>query len=137
MNVFKRLSAVSMIAGLSVLTACGGNSASGNATAANGAATVPAANAAPASSAAPVSNEPVTIEFWYGLGGKLGENMESLIQKFNASQQEVIVKGIVQADYTETEQKLQAAIATGQVPAPVLSSNIDWPAKATSQRWMS
>lgn len=116
MNVFKRLSAVSMIAGLSVLTACGGNSASGNATAANGAATVPAANAAPASSAAPVSNEPVTIEFWYGLGGKLGENMESLIQKFNASQQEVIVKGIVQADYTETEQKLQAAIATGQVP---------------------
>ncbi|WP_042239609.1 ABC transporter substrate-binding protein [Paenibacillus sp. FSL R5-0912] len=129
MNVFKRLSAVSMIAGLSILTACGGNSASGNATAANGAATVPAANAAPASSAAPVSNEPVTIEFWYGLGGKLGENMESLIQKFNASQHEVIVKGIVQADYTETEQKLQAAIATGQVPAAVLSSNIDWARK--------
>lgn len=100
MNVFKRLSAVSMIAGLSVLTACGGNSASGNVTAADGAATVPAANAAPAGGA------PVTIEFWYGLGGKLGENMESLIQKFNASQQEVIVKGIVQADYTETEQKL-------------------------------
>lgn len=123
MNVFKRLSAVSMIAGLSVLTACGGNSASGNVTAADGAATVPAADAAPASSA------PVTIEFWYGLGGKLGENMESLIQKFNASQQEVIVKGIVQADYTETEQKLQAAIATGQVPAAVLSSNIDWARK--------
>ncbi|MEK3668891.1 ABC transporter substrate-binding protein [Paenibacillus sp. FSL R10-2771] len=123
MNVFKRLSAVSMIAGLSVLTACGGNSASGNVTAADGAATVPAANAAPAGGA------PVTIEFWYGLGGKLGENMESLIQKFNASQQEVIVKGIVQADYTETEQKLQAAIATGQVPAAVLSSNIDWARK--------
>jgi multiple sugar transport system substrate-binding protein len=123
MNVLKRLSAVSMIAGLSVLTACGGNSASGNVTEANAAAAVPAANAAPASSA------PVTIEFWYGLGGKLGENMESLIQKFNASQQEVIVKGIVQADYTETEQKLQAAIATGQVPAAVLSSNIDWARK--------
>lgn len=123
MNVFKRLSAVSMIAGLSVLTACGGNSASGNVTAADGAATVPAADAAPAGGA------PVTIEFWYGLGGKLGENMESLIQKFNASQQEVIVKGIVQADYTETEQKLQAAIATGQVPAAVLSSNIDWARK--------
>lgn len=55
--------------------------------------------------------------------------MEALIQKFNASQQEVIVKGIVQADYTETEQKLQAAIATGKVPAAALSSNVDWARK--------
>lgn len=55
--------------------------------------------------------------------------MESLIQKFNASQQEVVVKGIVQGDYTETEQKLQAAIAAGQVPAVVLSSNIAWARK--------
>lgn len=123
MNVLKRLSLVSMIAGLTVLTACGGNSASGNDTAGGG------ASAAPAADAAPAQGKPVTIEFWYGLGGKLGENMESLIQKFNASQQEVIVKGIVQADYSETEQKLQAAIATGQVPAAVLSSNMDWARK--------
>lgn len=124
MNVFKKVSAVSLIAGLSVLTACGGNAAPGNAATAGGAASeVPVANAAPAGGA------PVTIEFWYGLGGKLGENMESLIQKFNASQQEVVVKGIVQGDYTETEQKLQAAIAAGQVPAVVLSSNIAWARK--------
>ncbi|MBW4082764.1 ABC transporter substrate-binding protein [Paenibacillus sp. S150] len=122
MNVLKRLSAVSMIAGFTVLTACGGNSAP-DVTEAGGASSAPAVEAPPAQSA------PVTIEFWYGLGGKLGENMESLIQKFNASQQEVIVKGIVQADYTETEQKLQAAIATGQVPAAVLSSNVDWARK--------
>ncbi|ULO10636.1 ABC transporter substrate-binding protein [Paenibacillus sp. 19GGS1-52] len=122
MNVVKRLSAMSLIAGFTVLTACGGNSAT-NVTAANGASTAPSASAAPTQSA------PVTIEFWYGLGGKLGENMNALIQKFNASQQEVIVKGIVQADYTETEQKLQAAIATGQVPAAVLSSNVDWARK--------
>ncbi|CQR58180.1 ABC transporter substrate-binding protein [Paenibacillus riograndensis] len=123
MNVLKRLSLVSMIAGLTVITACGGNSASDNDTAGGG------ASAAPAAEAAPTQGKPVTIEFWYGLGGKLGENMESLIQKFNASQQEVIVKGIVQADYSETEQKLQAAIATGQVPAAVLSSNMDWARK--------
>lgn len=55
--------------------------------------------------------------------------MEALIQKFNTSQQEVIVKGIAQADYTETEQKLQAAIATGKVPAAALSSNVDWARK--------
>ncbi|MBT2288959.1 ABC transporter substrate-binding protein [Paenibacillus albidus] len=123
MNVLKRLSALSMVAGFTILTACGGNSGSGNTTAANGAANAPSS----ASPAAP--SAPVTIEFWYGLGGKLGENMEALIQKFNASQQDVIVKGIVQADYSETEQKLQAAIATGQVPAAVLSSNADWARK--------
>ncbi|OKP89588.1 ABC transporter substrate-binding protein [Paenibacillus helianthi] len=123
MNVLKRLPWVSMIAGFSLLTACSGNTASDKVTEASG------ASAAPAVEAPPAQSKPVTIEFWYGLGGKLGENMESLIQKFNASQQEVIVKGIVQADYTETERKLQAAIATGQVPAAVLSSNIDWARK--------
>jgi len=73
--------------------------------------------------------EPVTIEFWYGLGGKLGENMKKLIEKFNASQDEVIVKGVAQGDYSETQKKLQAAIATSQVPAAVLSSNADWARK--------
>ncbi|MNB96487.1 sn-glycerol-3-phosphate-binding periplasmic protein UgpB precursor [compost metagenome] len=121
MNVsLKRLSALSVIAGMTVLTACGANGAANQVTEASSASSAPSA-AAPAA-----QSEPVTIEFWYGLGGKLGENMEALIQKFNASQQEVTVKGIVQADYTETQQKLQAAIATGQVPAAVLSSNVDW-----------
>lgn len=123
MNVLKRLSALSMIAGMTVLTACGANGAANQVTEASGASSAPSA-AVPAA-----QSEPVTIEFWYGLGGKLGENMEALIQKFNASQQEVIVKGIVQADYTETQQKLQAAIATGTVPAAVLSSNVDWARK--------
>ncbi|MBY0014119.1 ABC transporter substrate-binding protein [Paenibacillus typhae] len=124
MNVsLKRLSALSVIAGMTVLTACGANGAADQVTEASGASSAPSA-AAPAA-----QSEPVTIEFWYGLGGKLGENMEALIQKFNASQQEVIVKGIVQADYTETQQKLQAAIANGMVPAAVLSSNVDWARK--------
>ncbi|MEK5449822.1 ABC transporter substrate-binding protein [Paenibacillus sp. FSL R7-0331] len=124
MNVsLKRLSALSVIAGMTVLTACGANGAANQVTEASSASSAPSA-AAPAA-----QSEPVTIEFWYGLGGKLGENMEALIQKFNASQQEVTVKGIVQADYTETQQKLQAAIATGQVPAAVLSSNVDWARK--------
>ena len=29
-------------------------------------------------------SEVVEIEFWYGLGGKLGETMESIINDFNA-----------------------------------------------------
>ncbi|MFE4712794.1 ABC transporter substrate-binding protein [Paenibacillus sp. NPDC056722] len=124
MNVLKKVSAVSLVASFTLLTACGGNTA--NTTNTAGKTNAAAETTAPASSA---PSAPVTIEFWYGLGGKLGENMDKLIQKFNASQKDVIVKGIVQSDYTETEQKLQAAIATGQVPAAVLSSNVDWARK--------
>ncbi|RSK55252.1 ABC transporter substrate-binding protein [Bacillus canaveralius] len=66
------------------------------------------------------SNGPVEIEFWYGLGGKLGDNMKQKIDDFNKSQNEVVVKGIAQADYTETYQKLQAASASGETPAVAL-----------------
>ncbi|MFF2909288.1 ABC transporter substrate-binding protein [Paenibacillus sp. NPDC057934] len=125
MNVLKKVSAVSLVASFTLLTACGGNTANTANTAGKTNETA-TETTAPASSA---PSAPVTIEFWYGLGGKLGENMDKLIQKFNASQKDVIVKGIVQSDYTETEQKLQAAIATGQVPAAVLSSNVDWARK--------
>ncbi|MGP0585911.1 ABC transporter substrate-binding protein [Paenibacillus timonensis] len=110
-----------------VISACGGGSgAAGNT--ADPAQAAPAGNTTNAGDQAQ-SVEPVTIEFWYGLGGKLGENMQALIDKFNSSQQDVVVKPVVQADYSETEQKLQAAIAAGTVPAAVLSSNVDWARK--------
>ncbi|WP_456279549.1 ABC transporter substrate-binding protein [Bacillus sp. AK128] len=66
---------------------------------------------------------PVEIEFWYGLGGKLGENVESIISEFNSSQDEVEVVGVVQGNYDETLQKLQAAIASKKVPAVALLEN--------------
>lgn len=55
---------------------------------------------------------PVEIEFWYGLGGTLGETMEEMIVAFNESQDEVVVKGVVQSSYEETSKMLQAAIAS-------------------------
>ncbi|MFC5470905.1 ABC transporter substrate-binding protein [Cohnella suwonensis] len=120
------------LAALMFLTACGQtvNESGG----ASNASESPSTEASPSESAsAPASSEapkePVTIEFWYGLGGKLGENMQTLINKFNSSQQEVIVKPVVQADYSETENKLQAAIASGDVPAAVLAANVDWAKK--------
>ncbi|WP_274361726.1 ABC transporter substrate-binding protein [Paenibacillus thermotolerans] len=79
--------------------------------------------------AAETNKEPVEIEFWYGLGGKLGDNMKTLIDKFNQSQNEVIVKPIVQGNYSETAQKLQAAIAAKKVPAVVADFNEDWARK--------
>ncbi|MGG1637323.1 extracellular solute-binding protein [Paenibacillus sp. NRS-1760] len=115
--------ALMMVTSFAVLAACG--QTAGNTKTNNG------ANADPTNEAseAPTPKEPVAIEFWYGLGGKLGETMKEKIDLFNNSQQEVIVKGIAQADYSETEQKLQAAIAAKQAPAAVLSSNMNWAKK--------
>ena len=68
-------------------------------------------------------DEVVEIEFWYGLGGALGENMEKLVNSFNESQDRIKVKTAVQGDYSETMQKLQAAFAAGNVPEVVLLSS--------------
>lgn len=109
-----------LAASFALITACGSSADSGTGT---------GSDAAAANGADSASSSPVEIEFWYGLGGNLGDNMKKTIDAFNASQSDVVVKGIVQADYTETEQKLQAAIASKKVPAAVLSSNIDWARK--------
>lgn len=62
----------------------------------------------------------IVVEYWYGLGGKLGENMESIISDFNKSQDKYIVKGVAQEDYDTTFKNLQAAIAGNKTPALVL-----------------
>ena len=67
--------------------------------------------------------ETVEIEFWYGLGGSLGETMEQIIQDFNASQDEVKVVGVQQSGYDETKKLIQAAVASGNVPATALFTN--------------
>lgn len=77
------------------------------------------------SSAAAVSSastaKTVEIEFWYGLGGKLGDTMKSMINDFNASQTKVKVKGVAQGSYDETYQAIQAAIASNSAPACFLA----------------
>ncbi len=119
-----------LLGSLLLATACGSNGGNeGAASGPDGQSSAASESPVASPSGTPAPQEPVTIEFWYGLGGKLGENMQTLIDKFNASQQEVIVKPVVQADYSETGKKLQAAIASGDVPAAVLSSNVDWARK--------
>lgn len=61
--------------------------------------------------------EKVKIEFWYGLGSVAGETMEELIKEFNASQDKVEVQGVQQPSYSDTIQKLQAALAAKKPPA--------------------
>lgn len=70
------------------------------------------------------SDKPVEIQFWYGLGSVAGETMEEIINDFNNSQDKVKVTGVQQADYDETYQKVQAAIAANQAPAVFIGSKI-------------
>ena len=49
--------------------------------------------------------------------------MEETIAEFNASQDEVVVKGVVQSSYDETSKMLQAAVASGEVPACYLGTH--------------
>lgn len=66
---------------------------------------------------------PVEIQYWYGLGSVAGETMESIIADFNDSQDEVKVTGVQQSSYSETYQKVQAAIAANQPPAVFISDD--------------
>lgn len=117
-NSVKKISIViiAIVMIMSALTGCSGNQASNENT-------KPVTQPQTETGKSEAPKEPVKIEFWYGLGGKLGENVERFIKEFNESQNEVIVVGVQQGNYTETYQKLQAAIAAKKVPAAVLLGN--------------
>jgi multiple sugar transport system substrate-binding protein len=61
--------------------------------------------------------EKIKLEFYYGLGGKLGETMDKIIKDFNSSNEQYEVVPIVQGDYSETLQALQASLAANKPPA--------------------
>lgn len=65
----------------------------------------------------------VQIEFWYGLGSDAGKQMQQMITDFNKSQNKVVVKGVQQADYDTTWQKVQAGLASHQAPAVFLTNS--------------
>ncbi|MCI1966475.1 MAG: ABC transporter substrate-binding protein [Oscillospiraceae bacterium] len=114
MNFKKRLlsGAVAVALMATALPGCSG-SAQGTSSGASSQAALSSASA----------GKTVEIEFWYGLGGKLGDTMKGMIDDFNASQSEVKVKGVAQGSYDETYQALQAAIASGTAPACFLTDS--------------
>ncbi|NLA59317.1 MAG: extracellular solute-binding protein, partial [Firmicutes bacterium] len=63
------------------------------------------------------SAAPVTVKFWYSLGGDHQELILELVNRFNASQSAIFVDASFSGDYYETQQKLLAAIAAGNPPA--------------------
>lgn len=72
------------------------------------------------STAKSVSDGKTEVKFWYS-GGKTAVNVvENIVTEFNASQDKYLVTTVTQADYDETYQKLQAAIAGDAAPDVVL-----------------
>ncbi len=63
------------------------------------------------------NKDKVKLEFYYGLGGKLGETMETIIKDFNSSSEKYEVVPVIQGNYSETLQTLQSSLAAGKPPA--------------------
>ncbi|MBW7457284.1 ABC transporter substrate-binding protein [Paenibacillus sepulcri] len=99
----------------SLLAACSGgnpeNQAAGSDT---GNSNAPAANATVPDDAA--SGEKTTVQFWHSVGGKNGEYLDALIQRFNASHDDIEVVGTFQGGYDETVTKLQQAVSADTAP---------------------
>ncbi|MBK8021052.1 MAG: extracellular solute-binding protein [Chloroflexi bacterium] len=67
--------------------------------------------------AAAQDSEPVTITFWYAIGGSQGEALQALIDEFNATNTDgITVEATFSGDYGETATKLIAAMEAGDLP---------------------
>lgn len=94
---------LTMAMAVGMLTGCG----TGNGGSASGAATTTA-------------DGKIQIDFWYA-GGKTAVNVfQDIVDEFNESQDKYEIVTTTQADYSETYEKLQAAIAGKKAPDMVL-----------------
>lgn len=99
-----------------------------------GPAATPTASQQPASSGTAAPEPAVTITFWHGQSGVLGDRLNELIAKFNASHK-VQVQGTFQGTYDQLYQKVVSAIQAGSVPDMAMVSGppqaaLYWKAKA-------
>lgn len=60
---------------------------------------------------------PVEIEFWHAMGGRLGEKVTEICEKFNATQGDYKIVPVFKGSYAETMTAGIAAFRAGQAPA--------------------
>jgi sn-glycerol 3-phosphate transport system substrate-binding protein len=63
---------------------------------------------------ATAQSERTTVNFWYALGGSIGEQIEGLVKTYNSSQDKVAIKAEYTGNYDDTLNKLRAALQTGK-----------------------
>jgi sn-glycerol 3-phosphate transport system substrate-binding protein len=56
------------------------------------------------------------VTFWYGLGGNLGNVVRQVANKYNESQTKYYVEPVFQASYDDTINKINTALAGGELP---------------------
>lgn len=73
--------------------------------------------AAPSTQA--TSSKPVTVTFWYGVGGSLGQELQSMVAEFNKTHPKIHVVASYEGSYTgggPEQQKLLASLAAHDTP---------------------
>jgi len=62
------------------------------------------------------AGDAITIEFWHAMGGDLGEVVDELVQRFNDSQDQIVVNATFQGSYDDTYNSLLASFEAGTEP---------------------
>lgn len=104
-----------------VLAACGNKTASTNNTSTSNtpSATENTTNTTPSTATEPTSKKPVEIVWWHAMSGELGKAVDALVDAFNKSQNDVVVKAVFQGNYDEELNKLKANLGTKNAPTLV------------------
>jgi multiple sugar transport system substrate-binding protein len=71
------------------------------------------------------SSKPIEIVFWHALGGTLGDTLLQIIDEYNASQSQYVIKPVTIGSYSEIDQKLQAAYVAKNTPALVVGGSAE------------
>jgi sn-glycerol 3-phosphate transport system substrate-binding protein len=66
--------------------------------------------------AAVAAQSPTKIEFWHAMSGALGERVDELVKKFNASQNKYIVNPVAKGNYDEVVNSMVAAYRAKRQP---------------------
>jgi len=98
-----------LLLALSLLAGCGGSSG----TKSGGTDTTTPSGSQTQQQAAPQSSGKIKVVFWHAMGGKNGEAVDYLVQKFNNSQDRIQVEAVYQGTYDESLQKMKAAGTDG------------------------
>ncbi len=68
-------------------------------------------------------NDRITVTFWHGMGGPLGEILDRLIAEYNGLQDRYYIRGISMGSYDTLQKKILASVVAGR--SPDISQNFE------------
>ncbi len=64
-----------------------------------------------------VADDPVTITFWHAMSSRHQPNLQKLVDDFMVEYPNITVEAIYQGGYGDLQQKINASVVAGNVPA--------------------